>query len=294
VEYCFTEEPIPGPGNQSVFPLFSAQGLVLNPFSPCIDAGSSAMSSYDLENPDNVGFALFPAQGTLHNDVGAYGGPLAMELPVAGLEGDFELLTSVLNFGETEVGQNVSRTINFKSFSGTAIEISQVQVLYQDGEGINPDQSLPWILDPLDSGSLIINWAPSVGGDLSGSLAIHHNCALYSENPLVIPFSGAAIQASAVGSLPNKIQLFDNFPNPFNPQTKISFYLPENTQVSLDIFDLHGRLIRNLVSREVAGGSHSVIWNGVNQEGFTVPSGSYFYRLRTAGQDLKRSMLLVK
>ncbi len=83
--------------------------------------------------------------------------------------------------------------------------------------------------------------------------------------------------------------LYPNYPNPFNPQTKIAFQLPQATQVSLSIYDEAGRLVANLIDEEMAEGSYSVSWNAAN-----MPSGIYFYRLSTPAWTQSRKMLLIK
>ena len=294
VEYCATEEFYPGPGNQTVFPGFAAEGFVLNAQSACIDAGSPNSGANDVEDPDHPGLALFPAQGLVRNDVGAYGGPFAMELPAAGLAGDFELQNQALGFGTVAQGQSASRSVEFRSFSGVTIRVLHVEVQYQDGEGLSPDPDLPWEISPLETGSLLMTWRPVSSGPLSGELALYHDCELVAENPILIPFSGLASPVTAARDLPGKTTLLDNFPNPFNPQTTIDFALSSRTWVSLIVYDLQGRLIRNLIEEQRDEGVHSVVWKGVDRAGLPVPSGTYFYRLQTADSEIIKSMVLVK
>jgi plastocyanin len=106
--------------------------------------------------------------------------------------------------------------------------------------------------------------------------------------------------ASAVGDTPGAaaVQLLPNVPNPFNPSTRISFELAAGragtTDVSLRIFDLKGRLVRVLLEETMAADRHTVVWNGRNDQGKTVPSGLYIYRLATGGNAVARSMTLAK
>jgi hypothetical protein len=84
-------------------------------------------------------------------------------------------------------------------------------------------------------------------------------------------------------------------PNPFNPRTTISFELPKQTAVSLRVFDLSGRLVRVLVDGEiVAGGSNEAVWNGRDDSGRQVASGTYFYRLEAGEYSETRRMALIK
>jgi len=84
------------------------------------------------------------------------------------------------------------------------------------------------------------------------------------------------------------------YPNPFNPSTSIAFELPRGMQVSLRIFDVAGRLVRELVREELGAGLHRVTWNGADQAGLRQPSGVYFYQLVTPDRVATRSMTLVQ
>jgi hypothetical protein len=85
-----------------------------------------------------------------------------------------------------------------------------------------------------------------------------------------------------------------NYPNPFNPETEISFSLPERTQVSLIIYNILGERVKTLVNGEVDAGTHTVSWNGKDEAGKQVASGIYFYRLKTETFDQTKRMVLMK
>jgi hypothetical protein len=88
--------------------------------------------------------------------------------------------------------------------------------------------------------------------------------------------------------------LFQNFPNPFNPVTTIKYGLSEKVQVSLEIYDVGGRLVRRLVDDVQGPGPYSVGWDGTNHSGEKVASGVYFYRLKAGQEILTRKMVLLK
>jgi len=90
------------------------------------------------------------------------------------------------------------------------------------------------------------------------------------------------------------VALQQNYPNPFNPQTNIAFDLPRTGQVRLDIVDVQGRHVRTLVDESRDQGHHTVIWNGTNDAGQRVASGTYVYRLITDDLVQSRTMVLVK
>jgi hypothetical protein len=96
--------------------------------------------------------------------------------------------------------------------------------------------------------------------------------------------------------LPTSYMLDQNFPNPFNPSTKIDFNVAERSRVTIEVFNLLGQKVKTLLDREVEPGatSRSVIWQGDNDAGANVASGVYLYRM-TAGDFLQaRKMLLLR
>jgi 5'-nucleotidase len=83
-----------------------------------------------------------------------------------------------------------------------------------------------------------------------------------------------------VSTIPSKCRLDQNFPNPFNPSTKIEYQLSSDCHVTLNIYDMLGRLIAVLVDARKQTGTYSITWNASH-----VSSGVYFYRLEATGKD---------
>ncbi|MCX6135450.1 MAG: cohesin domain-containing protein [Ignavibacteriales bacterium] len=97
------------------------------------------------------------------------------------------------------------------------------------------------------------------------------------------------------GATPNQYVLSQNYPNPFNPRTTIQFDVPATSSVTLEIYDLMGIRVRTLLGdRRMNPGRHSEVWNGLDDNGSPVPSGTYMYRLRTADRSFSRKMTLLK
>ena len=109
----------------------------------------------------------------------------------------------------------------------------------------------------------------------------------------IIPGSATSI-ADNKTYRPNDFQLSQNYPNPFNPSTKIRYYLPQASDVRLDIYNQQGELIRSLVNNRQPSGEHIVNWDGRNNSGTRVASGIYYYSLRSKNSILTRPMILLK
>ena len=91
-----------------------------------------------------------------------------------------------------------------------------------------------------------------------------------------------------------KTILYANYPNPFNPITKISFSLPKEEDIELAIYNIKGQKVKILYSGIAEEGKHSIIWEGKDTNGKEVSSGLYFYKLKTNKKELTRKMLMLK
>ncbi|HOP07508.1 MAG TPA: T9SS type A sorting domain-containing protein [candidate division Zixibacteria bacterium] len=98
----------------------------------------------------------------------------------------------------------------------------------------------------------------------------------------------------AAPALPTSLTLYGNYPNPFNPTTTISYYLPEAGQVTVEIFNLLGQRVATPVDQSLPAGYHAVEWNGRDQSGAMVASGIYLYRLSSGSEIKTGRMMLLK
>ena len=144
-------------------------------------------------------------------------------------------------------------------------------------------------------------------GQYSG-LAIDNDSFNYDLTNL--PLDGVQVQ----GTFPNLILVFDansvnekekvvkpdannlkrNYPNPFNPVTTIEFELGLGTDVEIDVYNIRGQKVKNLVKGYYEMGTHSVTWNGIDENDLSVGSGVYFYRMRAGEYVGVGRMVLMK
>jgi hypothetical protein len=94
--------------------------------------------------------------------------------------------------------------------------------------------------------------------------------------------------------VPGDYVLFQNYPNPFNPETSIGYQLPEDSHVSLMVFNVTGQEVCRLVEWNQAPGEYVVTWDGRDGLGRPVASGIYFYQLTCGQFQQVRKMLLLK
>ena len=172
-----------------------------------------------------------------------------------------------------------------------------------------------------DGGNLIVMgygeyfdmWNPFVNTQISRGYTSIRTIFSEGHNPIAHPensyptWSDTAYSVSNMGfffeatgnegeelDLPIKTNLHGNFPNPFNPITTISFDLAVESIVSIDIFNIRGQRVKNVLNEHFGAGYHSVDWNGTDENGRDVSSGIYFYRMKTEEFTGVRRMVLLK
>ncbi len=148
-----------------------------------------------------------------------------------------------------------------------------------------PELSMvPW---SLSAGKLYFDMVDAKGNSILGKKV--------GEEPIAIPGKDER-QSDPV--LPNDkastYKLERNFPNPFNPETIISFNLPEASAVNLNVYNILGQMVRTLVDEELPAGAHSVMWDGKNGQGSEVASGVYFYRIKAGDFESTMRMTLLR
>ncbi len=94
--------------------------------------------------------------------------------------------------------------------------------------------------------------------------------------------------------IPTQFELSQNYPNPFNPSTRIAYALPQNSYVSIKVYDMLGREVKALVNNEMSAGNHSVDWNGDGNNGTKAASGTYVYRITAGNFVAVKKMILIK
>ncbi len=107
--------------------------------------------------------------------------------------------------------------------------------------------------------------------------------------------AGEVVSVKGEFGLSHNYVLEQNFPNPFNPTTTISYSLPKMSNVSLIIYNALGQIVAKLVDDQIQqAGTYSFTWDGKNNNGQTLSSGVYFYQLKTNDVTITRKMTLVK
>ncbi len=153
----------------------------------------------------------------------------------------------------------------------------------QDGLGrgvnCNGDDQYHTIFTSTMFGAIIDNEFPNTKTELMNLYLTYLTQPLVSANEPIV----------------SNIDLVGNYPNPFNPETTISFSTTEysgNTEIV--VYNLKGQKVKQLVSDQLSAGPHLVIWNGTDENNKPVPSGVYFYKMQTGKFTKTRKMILIK
>ena len=218
------------------------------------------------------------------------GGAFAQMAKVAPENAD----TDVLQQGSGQVWQvpyaSSDNTISLSIQNTSSIEAKSVSVAF--------NKVPSWI--QFNSTAVAIKSIPAnSSGDAEFTFSIDRKAPVGKDTTLTATISTANGQTwtkdieITVGA-PKDYKLYNNFPNPFNPSTKIAFDLPKASHVKLMIYDIVGREVAQVADADYPAGYTEVTWNGVNKNGVTVSSGVYFYRVSTDSWNKVKKMLMLK
>ena len=85
-----------------------------------------------------------------------------------------------------------------------------------------------------------------------------------------------------------------NYPNPFNPETTISYDISQKGNVTVDIYNLKGQKVKRLLNKSQEAGQHKIIWHSDNEAGKKVSSGTYLYKVKSGEEEIVKKMMLMK
>ncbi|NQV38324.1 MAG: T9SS type A sorting domain-containing protein [Candidatus Marinimicrobia bacterium] len=180
--------------------------------------------------------------------------------PVAGVSVAFNALDGVLDANGDPTGTTEYAT----GIYSTHTSGGKVVFLGFDPVSLNTQPGYHWIgIDPIGSGNAAIEWSMALG--------VENN-----------------------SQLPSEFALHGNYPNPFNPSTKISFTMSTMSNVNVKVFSLLGAEIATIQNGVLNAGTHDVSWNGLDHSGNAVASGMYIYQVENGNNTYSGKMMLLK
>ena len=212
--------------------------------------------------------------------------------------------------GDQELSLISDELIDFGTVSG--VEIGYLPVVIENtgdtdinlwevsfAEDDQPAFTHDYTCELISSGTQDTIWVtfnPSTDGIFSDILSIYNSSTNQPIIQITLQGNGEDVNIEDEVIIPvnDATTIYSNYPNPFNPETSISFNLENSCYVSLQVFDIRGRLVSSLVNEILIAGKHEVTWKGIDRNGKRVASGMYFYRMKTKVYSNTKKMLLLK
>ncbi|MFC1552591.1 FlgD immunoglobulin-like domain containing protein, partial [Candidatus Latescibacterota bacterium] len=244
----------------------------------------------DVPKPFNFmnGTKIYFPEGSMNEDITVtLKIPKIGEINVSNMEVEFP--DSILAAVSIEISVNDSVVHPYYFDAPLEVTIPYRQELL-DKIGITPEQIGMFYLT--ETGELVQEGITDIVPDEPNKL-IRGVVAHFSD---VVLAKKLDVSAAVENDYPEGFSLSANSPNPFNPITTITYTVPANNtgNVSLNIYDIRGAVIRTLVNEAGIPGVHSVVWDGIDNNGNVVSSGIYIYRLQVGKLTKSNRMLLLR
>ena len=120
------------------------------------------------------------------------------------------------------------------------------------------------------------------------------NVGYYTDYSNTVSLTLESLDIKSSSNLPESFIVHQNFPNPFNPVTNLSYQLPKEGNVQVVIYDMAGRIVKNLILEHQNAGYKTIKWNATNNNGQSVSAGVYVYTVSTRDIKQSRKMLFLK
>jgi hypothetical protein len=201
---------------------------------------------------------------------------------------------AVHDFGNITIGETVQQTFTIENLGRNNVIVSNIIM-----SGANQNEfdligatGFPWTIPANEPQTFLVAFSPISIGAKTARVSVTHDT---NGSPSVIELmGGGSVSEDDYMNIPNITALMGNFPNPFNPETTISFSLAESGDVSIEIFNVRGQKVRNLLNIYKDIGNHTVHWDGRDNNGIIVGSGVFFYKMNVGEHQSVRRMVLMK
>lgn len=188
--------------------------------------------------------------------------------------------------GPVSISNSIIWANSITSWQGNQDLTINRSILPHELPGIQGDDNLianPLFCEPENGNYFLADNSPALGAGTDGS------------NMGALGAGGCGILVAVDENiLPWEYDLQQNYPNPFNPSTTIRFALPEAAEVSLNIYDLRGRLVSSFADQHLEAGYHDFVWSGRDKLGKSLAAGMYYCRMTTSEYSETIKMLYLK
>ena len=184
--------------------------------------------------------------------------------------------------------------------SESQLDSSNVQFIWESTDDNDPNDSINYLLSiggtNMDTTNVLVFSDTTYNMQLEMNQSYYWQVLAYDTDSLITIAGDGEYQSFIVGvlnltnaALPEKLMLFPAYPNPLNPVTTIKFGLPQASYVNLEIYDINGRIVTNLINHYLHSGYHEINWNAGNHS-----SGLYFTRLQSGQKVIIQKLIVLK
>ena len=160
---------------------------------------------------------------------------------------------------------------------------------------IAEDAAVIQVMNPTDEITIEYTIVKDAGDHMLWVLAMESDeFVLEGIGSITLPGNVTGLTLNKVPEVPEVFGLSQNFPNPFNPVTQISFQVPEASDVTVSVYNMMGQKVADLVQAHVPAGYHQVLWDSRNLQGESVSSGVYLYTITSGDFHAMKKMILMK
>ena len=262
MNYTRTTEYWAGDGNITEDPLFVDEesfDFRLQANSPCIDAGTSDLDGDGFEDQGLFYTGSAP-------DLGAYEWMIAAPADLQAYAQDSTVLLAWGSVDESLQFYRLERSTN-DSFTENIVENFITTNTFTDTD---------------------VEW------DTEYFYRVSANVGYYTDYSNTASLTLESLDIENNTNLPMSFAVHQNFPNPFNPVTTLSYQLPKEGNVEITIYDMAGRLVKNLILEHQTAGYKTLKWDATNNSGQSVSAGVYIYTVSTRDLKQSRKMLFLK
>ncbi len=220
---------------------------------------------------------------------------------------DFGISRNIYKFNTLTHEFSLFGEMTGEKAGGAAVPIASDKILiiggFNETPGIDAIDSVA-LFHLQDNNNYSFEHVNNLNYNRSGLCAVYYDEKIYvfgglSENGGLVPqIEMADIITSIPDSEPvitaNNFTLYQNFPNPFNSTTNISFNILKSSKVKIEIYSSFGQKIATIYNQHTQPGSYNIRWDGINNNGQMVSSGIYFYKLSTQENFEIKKMVLIK
>ncbi len=196
----------------------------------------------------------------------------------------------VLDFGEVSVGVEHRIEATFTSYGDEPVTIREFQIAGSCADYVSLDPDEEFVIEPQSEQIVTITFYTGEPIELDSRIRVHNDSDNLSQFFMWYVLANAqSVDDANRPVMPENYALYQNYPNPFNPTTSIEFALRSAGDVKLNVFDMNGRLVKEVVNNHLDAGYHTV-----EIDASDLAAGIYLYRLTTGDFTNTRKMILMK